>query len=75
MNDLDDVFAPIPVKAGEIEKLTNLLNDRSVVEGTSNGHASASAKLQQSFISQNPEGSQNCVGIHAKHGREILGWR
>ncbi len=73
LHDLHHVFASVPVEASELQKLAYLFDDGAIGDRAGHGDAPAAPKIQKSFVSQDAQGTEHCVGVDAQHRGQVLG--
>ena len=73
MDDLDELVAAVALLAGEFDELSCSLDDGAAFGCAGDGDSAAAAELEQSFVSQQPQGTQHRVGVDAEDGGEVFG--
>lgn len=64
-----------PLASSELHEIPSPHQDGSTLWcQAGHGDASSTTKLQQTFVAQEPQGSEHGVGVHAEHGRQVTGW-
>jgi hypothetical protein len=63
----------IALLPGERDQLSGSIDDRSSLRRARDAHPPAPAELQQTLVTQLPQGPQHGVGIHAGDGSKVLG--
>jgi hypothetical protein len=74
-DDLDYLVSSIPLMAGEGKELPGSDDDRSPFRCAGNRHSSSTAELQKPFISEQPEGPEDGIGVDAQDGGQVSGRR
>jgi hypothetical protein len=76
MDDSDEFVGLVAVLSGELDEFLGSCDYSGFLRRTSNGDASTAPKLEQSLIAEFAQCSQDGIGVHAEHGREVLcGWQ
>lgn len=74
LDDLDQLSGVVSVRSGEGDEFASARRDRTAIGCASDGDAAAAAELEESFVSERPQGAQHGVCVHADYRRQVLGW-
>ncbi len=66
------VVAPVTLRSGKVEKFLQSSDDGAALRCTGDDDGPATTKLQESLVSKYTQRTQNGVGVHSEHSREIL---
>ena len=76
LDDAEQVLPSVPLQPCDLDKVLRLHeHDALRPRSAGNGHASATAELEQPFVAQEAQGAQNRVRVHPQNGREVMSRR
>ena len=73
LDDLDEFVGLVAVAAGVVEELSCLVDEGALLGGSGDGDAAAAAEVEEAFVAELAERSEDGVGVDAEDGGEVLG--
>jgi hypothetical protein len=72
LDDLDQLVEAVALLAGEVDEFRRSLDDGAAFGRAGDGDAAPAAELEQSLVAEQPQRTQDGVGVDAEDGGEIL---
>jgi hypothetical protein len=74
LDDPDQFGSLVSVMSREVDEVAGARDDGTSFCLASDGDSTSAAELEQSFVSERAQRSQERVGVHAGDGSKVLGW-
>jgi hypothetical protein len=75
LDDVDQFVEAVAVTACELDEVAGSFDDRALLGCADHGDATPAAELEQAFVAEQPERTQDGVRVHTEDGGEVLGGR
>jgi len=75
LDDLDQLMRSETLTTSEVHQLASPDNDCRAFRRSGNRHPSSPAELEQTFVPQEPKGTENGIGVDTQDRSEVLGGR
>jgi hypothetical protein len=72
-DDLDQLVQVITLTAGVLDKFSCSLDDGAALGRPGDGDATAASELEQSLVAEQPQRTEDGVGVDVEDGGEVLG--
>ena len=73
LDDLDELVWSVALEAGEVDEFFGACDDCALFWGAGDGDAATAAELEESFVAEHAEGSEDGVGVDLEDGGEVFG--
>jgi hypothetical protein len=73
LDDLDEFVGFVAVGAGVVEEFFCLVDERALLGSAGDGDAAAAAEVEEAFVAELAEGTEDGVGVDAEDGCEVFG--
>ena len=73
INHGDQFLAAVAVAAGVVDEFVDASQKESSLWGSGDGDPSTAPEVEQAFVAEGSEGSQDGVGVDLEDGREVAG--
>jgi hypothetical protein len=75
LDDLNQLVESVAVATGEVDEFLRFLNDGAAFRCRCDRDAASATELEQSLVTQHPEGAEDGVRVDAEDGGQVLsGW-
>ena len=75
LDDLDDLLTSVALESTELDQLADTLHDDTMLRSPCHRDAAATLEVEETFLTEEMQGPQHGVLVHAEDGCHVFGQR